>query len=73
VLLRSIAAPITIGLFELVAALLDVLLAGLLALLALLVLLLLDPQAATASAASAITNSITAKVRALLMVLLSFS
>src|SRR6516225_7910103 len=74
VLLRSIAAPITIGLFELAAAVLDVLLlAGALALLALLVLLLLDPQAATVNAASAITNSGTAKVRALLMVLLSFS
>jgi hypothetical protein len=67
----------TIGLFELVAALLDVPLLDVplaaLALLALLVLLLLDPQAATASAASAITNGVTAKVRALLMVLLSFS
>src|SRR6516165_6244841 len=76
VLLRSIAAPITIGLFELAAALLDVLLVALVALLALpalLVLLLLDPQAATASVASAVTSSVTAKVRTLLMVLLSLS
>jgi hypothetical protein len=63
----------TIGLVELAAAVLDVLLlAGALALLALL-LLLLDPHAATVSAASALTSSVTAKVRALLMVLLSFT